>query len=123
MTVIQQHARRHSGTAEIIQANAKEIGLTINIEELEAAALTAKSAFKTAEHESMIYTLGWNSYGDDASRAYGKGSNTNKAILSDDRVMELLELGRSCTDDTQRKQYYAEIQTLNHEHAWYLPLF
>ena len=109
--------------AQIIQANAKEIGLTINIEELEAAALTAKSAFKTAEHESMIYTLGWNSYGDDASRAYGKGSNTNKATLSDDRVMELLELGRSCTDDTQRKQYYAEIQTLNHEHAWYLPLF
>ena len=37
--------------------------------------------------------------------------------------MELLELGRSCTDDAQRKQYYAEIQTLNHEHAWYLPLF
>ena len=109
--------------AQIIQSNAREIGLTVNIEKIEAAALTAKSAFKTAEHESMIYTLGWNSYGDDASRAYGKGSNTNKATLSDDRVMELLELGRSCTDDTQRKQYYAEIQTLNHEHAWYLPLF
>ncbi len=109
--------------AQVIQANAKEIGLTINIEELEAAALTAKSAFKTAEHESMIYTLGWNSYGDDASRAYGKNSNTNKATLSNDRVMELLKLARECTDDAQRKSYYAEIQTLNHEHAWYIPLF
>ena len=109
--------------AQVIQANAKEIGLKINIEELEAAALTAKSAFKTAEHQSMIYTMGWNSYGDDASRAYGKGSNTNKATLSDDRVMELLALARECTDKAQREKYYAEIQTLNHEHAWYLPLY
>ena len=109
--------------AQIIQANAKEIGLTVNIEELEAAALTAKSAFKTAEHEAMLYTLGWNSYGDDASRAYGKNSNTNKATLSDDRVMELLALARECTDNELRKTYYAEIQTLNHEHAWYIPLY
>ena len=109
--------------AQIIHANAKEIGLTVVIEELEAAALTAKSAFKTAEHESMIYTMGWNSYGDDASRAYGKNSNTNKATLSNDRVMELLELGRQCTDDAKRKEYYKEIQVLNHEHAWYIPLY
>jgi peptide/nickel transport system substrate-binding protein len=109
--------------AQIIQANAKEIGLTINIEELEPAALTKKSAFKTAEHESMLYTLGWNSYGDDASRAYGVGSNTNKATLSDARVQELLELGRSTTDKATREKYYAEIQTLNHEHAWYIPLY
>ena len=109
--------------AQIIQSNAREIGLTVNIEKIEAAALTAKSAFKTAEHESMIYTLGWNSYGDDASRAYGVGSNTNKATLTNDRVMELLEIGRSTTDAEARKAAYAEIQTLNHEHAWYLPLY
>ena len=71
----------------------------------------------------MLYTLGWNSYGDDASRPYGVGSNTNKATLSDARVQELLELGRSTTDKATREKYYAEIQTLNHEHAWYIPLY
>lgn len=109
--------------AQIVQAACKQIGITINIEELEPAALTAKSAFKTAEHEAMMYTMGWNSNGDDAARAYGKNSNTNKATLSNDRVMELLALGRACTDDTQRKAYYAEIQTLNHENAWYIPMY
>lgn len=109
--------------AQIIQANAKEIGLTVNIEELEAAALTSKSAYKTATHEAMVYTMGWNSYGDDASRAYGVNSNTNKATLNNERVTELLSLARQCTDAETRKAYYAEIQTMNHEHAWYLPLY
>lgn len=109
--------------AQIIQANAKEIGLSIVIEELEAAALTSKSAYKTAGHESMIYTMGWNSYGDDGSRAYGVNSNTNKAVINNERVTELLSLARQCTDGDTRKAYYAEIQTLNHEHAWYLPLY
>ena len=39
------------------------------------------------------------------------------------RPMELLELGRQCTDDAKRKEYYKEIQVLNHEHAWYIPLY
>jgi hypothetical protein len=68
--------------AQVIQEQARQIGLEITINEMEAAALTALTAFKTAGHEAMVYGLGWNSCGDDARRPYYAGSNTNKATIT-----------------------------------------
>jgi peptide/nickel transport system substrate-binding protein len=110
-------------TAQVIQEQARQIGLEIQINELEAAALTSLTAFKTAGHESMLYSLGWNSCGDDARRAYYQNSNTNKATLTDPRIMELIDLAVAEFDDATRKSLYKEVQVINHEQAYYIPLY
>ena len=110
-------------TAQIIQDQCRQIGLTITVNELEGAALTAASAFKTAKHQSMIYNLGWNSAGDDSRRPYYIGSNTNKAIITDNRIMELIDKASTEFDDKARKAMYREVQEINHEQAYYIPLY
>lgn len=109
--------------AQVIQEQCRAIGLEVTVNEVEAAALTAMSKFNVAEHEAMVYNLGWREYGDDASRPFGVDSNTNKAIVSDPRIQELLVLARGEQDDAQRKEYYKEIQEINHEKAYYIPIY
>jgi peptide/nickel transport system substrate-binding protein len=112
-----------AATAQLIQDQLKQIGLTITINEMEGAALTASSAFKTAKYQSMLYNIGWNSAGDDARRPYYAGSNSNKATLTNERIMELIDKAVMETDDTARKAMYREIQEINHEQAYWIPLF
>jgi peptide/nickel transport system substrate-binding protein len=109
--------------AQVIQEQARQIGLEIQIDELEAAALTSLSAFKTAGHESMIYSLGWNSSGDDSRRAFYKNSNTNKATLTNQRIMDLIDQAVAEFDEVKRKALYKEVQTINHDQAYYIPLY
>ena len=37
--------------------------------------------------------------------------------------MELLDLAASESDEEKRSEYYKEVQELNHEQAWYIPLY
>lgn len=110
-------------TAQIIQEQARAIGLEITINEVESAALSAMSYFDVAEHQSMIYNLGWLNYGDDARRPYYPGQNTNKAILSDERITGLIDAAAKEMDDTARMEMYKEIQEINHEQAYYIPMY
>ncbi len=109
--------------AQVIQEQARQIGLEIAINEMEAAALTALTAFKTAGHESMVYGLGWNSCGDDARRPYYAGSNTNKATITNQQIMDLLDSAVGEFDDARRKELYKAVQEINHEQAYYIPLY
>ena len=109
--------------AEVVQAQMKEIGMDIQIETLEGAALTAMSKYNTAEHTAMISTCGWNLYGDDSRRVYYPGSNVNKAVINDDRISELIDLAVKEKDEQKRKEYYGEVQQINHDECYYLPLF
>ena len=109
--------------AEIIQANCAEIGLEIEIETMESAALTAKTKYNVAEHQMMPHNLGWNPWGDDASRVYLPGSNINKAVIDDPRITELLDKASTEPDEAKRIEYYHEIQKINHEECYILPLF
>lgn len=109
--------------AEVVQEQARAIGLEIEIEELESATMTATSKFNDPQHEAMIYALSWKTYGDDCRRPYYVNSNTNKAVIKDEHVHELVDLGVSEFDETKRKEYYKEIQELNHENVWFIPLY
>lgn len=110
-------------TAQIIQEQARAIGLEIVVNEVEQAALSAMSTFDVAEHEAMIYNLGWLSYGDDARRPYYPGQGTNKAIVTDERIMELVDAAAVEMDEDARKEMYKEIQESNHEQAYYIPMY
>ncbi|MFR8393272.1 MAG: ABC transporter substrate-binding protein [Pilosibacter sp.] len=73
--------------AEMIQSQLKEIGIAINIVELDSAGLSTSTK---GDHQSCIYGMGFNIFGDDARRILQPGSAVNKAHYDDPEVMELL---------------------------------
>lgn len=109
--------------ATVVQAQMKEIGLTVHINEVEAAALTAMSKYAVHEHEAMFYNYGWGVFGDDARSPFYKDSNVNKARIYNERIMELIDAAKAEFDEEARTAMYQEIQAINHEQCYYLPLF
>lgn len=107
----------------VVQEQARQIGLTVNIEGIEAADLSERTQFQNHTHEAVVYSYGWVSYGDVCRNPYYKDSNANKANLTNQEIMDLIDAAAQETDDVKRKEMYAKIQLLNHEHAYYLPMF
>ena len=105
-----------------MQANCAEAGIKVNIETIDLGALTKKCAFDDPEHEATLGTLTWNTFGDDCRRFFYPGSNLNRAIVTDERLIELVDKAASITDEAEREGYYHEIQRINHDEAYYLPL-
>ena len=109
--------------ATVIQAQMKEIGLDVKINEVEAAALTAMSKYAVHEHEAMLYNYGWGVFGDDARSPFYKDSNVNKARIYNERIMELIDAAKMEFDEEKRIAMYQEVQQINHEQCYYLPLY
>ena len=107
--------------AEMMQSQLKEIGLTINIVELDSAGISTTTT--NGEHQSCIYGMGFNIFGDDARRILQPGSAVNKAHYDSPLVMELLDKAVAETDEAARKDYYKQIQEDVYEHAPYIPLY
>ena len=83
--------------AEMIQSQCKEIGLTINIVELDSAGISTTTT--NGEHQSCLYGMGFNIFGDDARRILQPGSAVNKAHYDSPEVMELLDKAVAEEDD------------------------
>lgn len=107
--------------AELIQAQLKEIGIAVTIKELDSAGISTSTT--DGEHQSCIYGMGFNTFGDDARRILQPGSAVNKAHFKNDRVMELLDLAVAEVDEAKRKTYYEEIQQIVYDEAAYVPLY
>lgn len=71
----------------------------------------------------MLYSINMNDWDSDMGRLLSVNSNTNKAVLNNERVTELLSLGVSTTDEAQRAAYYKELQTIVHDNCFYIPLY
>ena len=121
ITVIVRGSKaRDLNTCLVIQAQAKKAGINVNVEGVESATLTANTKWDNPNFESVVYTYGWSTFGDDCRNPYYTGLNSNRARVN---FNELVDKGASELDDAARKAIYAEIQIANHEHAYYLPLF
>ena len=107
----------------VVQEQARQIGLTVNIEGIEAADLSERTQFQNHFHEAVVYSYGWVSYGDVCRNPYYKDSNANKANLTNQEVMDLIDAAMKEPDEAKRKEMYAKVQAINHEHAYYLPMF
>ncbi|CAG9621807.1 glutathione ABC transporter substrate-binding protein [Sutcliffiella rhizosphaerae] len=101
--------------ATLVQAQLKEIGITVNIEPIEWGAFL--DATGNGEHEMFI--LGWTTVTGDAD--YGLyalfhssqfGTPGNRSFYKNDRVDELLDAARSETDQAQRDVAYKEISEI-----------
>lgn len=109
--------------ATVVQAQMKEIGLTVHINEVEAAALTAMSKYAVHEHEAMFYNYGWDVFGDDSRSPFYKDSNVNKARIYNEEIMALIDAAKAEFDEEKRTELYHQVQAINHEQCYYLPLF
>lgn len=101
--------------AELIQAQLAPLGINVKIEMIEWGAFLEQTA--AGEHEMFI--LGWTTVTADAD--YGMyalfhsgqfGSAGNRSFYKNDRVDELLDLGRSEADVEKRLAAYKEVQEI-----------
>ncbi len=109
--------------AEVIQDQMRQIGITVEIEEVDSAGISANTRYDTATHESMLYSIGTNTWDSDMNRLLSVGTNSNKAIVNDERISELLLLSASCTDTDKRAGYCHEIQEICNDECYYIPLW
>lgn len=101
--------------AEIVQANLKEIGVEVKIEEVEWGSYLDRTA--AGEHDMFI--LGWVTVTADAD--YGlyalyhssqHGSAGNRTFYDNTKVDELLDKGRTSSDEDERLAAYTEAQEI-----------
>ena len=108
-------------TAQILQSELKEIGITVKINEVDSAALT--SITNEAKHQGLVYGLSFNTAGDDVRRVYGDGSSTNRSHYHNDRVIELMDKAIAEFDVEARKAEYKELQEIAMDDIPVIPLY
>lgn len=107
--------------AEMIQSQLKEVGIEVSINELDSAGISTSTT--NGEHQSCIYGMGFNVFGDDVRRILQPGSAVNKAHYDSDEVMNLLDEAIGEMDDASRKAMYQEIQEIIYEEVPYIPIY
>ena len=123
ITVIVRGSKtRDVNALTVIQEQARQIGLTIHISGVENADLSEQTKFDNHTHEAVVYSYGWSTYGDD-SRMPFTATNVNKAHVEDQTIEDLINAAVKEPDEAKRKEMYAEVQRINHENGYYLPLF
>ncbi|ADI15797.1 glutathione ABC transporter substrate-binding protein [Truepera radiovictrix] len=109
--------------AEIVQAMLLDVGINVDVQVLEWGTYLAD----TAEGLHDMFILGWVSVTGDAD--YGlyslfhseqMGNPGNRTFFANERVDELLDLGRSSADEEERLAAYAEAQEIILEEAPWL---
>src|SRR5699024_3591059 len=107
-------------TAIAVQSQLDEIGIDVEIEEMEWGAYLERTA--NGDHDMFI--LGWSTVTSDAD--YGlyplfhssqHGSPGNRSFLDNEEVDKLLEDARMATDQDERQELYSEVQELLVEEA------
>lgn len=106
--------------AEIIQANLKDIGIDLKVEQMEWA--TYLEGTENGEHD--MYILGWVTVTGDAD--YGlyplfhssqHGGAGNRSFYTNEKVDQLLDIGRTSIDEEERLAAYKEAQDIIVEEA------
>ncbi len=115
------NAGERKSIAELIQAQLKPLGINMELNEMDSAALSSTTT--AGEHEGMIYGCGMNVFGDDSRRLIVPGTGVNKSHYDNERVNELMDLAVAELDEAKRLEYYEEVQQITFETAAYVPMF
>ncbi|VEU80069.1 ABC transporter substrate-binding protein [Haploplasma axanthum] len=104
--------------AQVIEAELKKIGITVILTQLEWGSFLSA----TEKGDADMYLLGWTTVTTDADyglyplfHSESTPSAGNRSFYSNERVDELLELGRTTSDPALRLTYYKEVQTIIHD--------
>ncbi len=109
-------------TAESVQAFLSEVGITMKIEEYDAATWMGKK-LRDSETDCAPYVFTADTY--DPDQAYMNmfaGSGYSTVSKTDETLNALLQAGRAETDVEKRKAIYAEVQDYIHDHFIVIPL-
>jgi len=107
---------------EIIQAQLREVGIDIEIQTMEFNAMNEL----LQDRQLYMATLGWGTVTGDADYALfplfhsdSHSPGTNHALLDNAELDELIELGRTSTDEDERiEAYWAAQEILREEAPW-----
>ena len=108
---------------QVIQAQLKEIGVELVIEEVDSAGISAATTYANPTHEAMLYYTSWNYEGDDCRRMFYTNSNVNKAIYVNEEVIGLVDKAVTLSEDADRMATYSQIQNIVHGDAPWIPLY
>ncbi len=104
--------------SQVVSEALAAIGITVEVSQMEWGAYLDA----TAVGEADMFLLGWTTVTTDAD--YGLyplfhsnsfGESGNRTFYANDRVDELLDLGRYTTDQESRVDYYEEVQEIIHD--------
>lgn len=106
--------------AQMVQAFCADVGITVTINETDAAGISANTKWGSATHELLCYNMSLSDSNTSMWDFYMVNAGKNRAFCSDDRVQELLALAAASEDNAA---YYAEIQEINNDTLYYIPLY
>ena len=113
-------------SAQMVQAQLAEIGITVDISTMEWGAFL--DALNAGEHEMFI--LGWSNSSFDAdSSTYqlfhsaNHGATGNRAFMTDATVDELITKAAQENDNEKRMEYYKELQIYLHDLSPWCPFY
>lgn len=115
MTMTTDESQARQDTAEIVQSQLAAIGIQVEIQSLERTTYIGEVCAGTLE----AFSLGWSSdtgdpdyalYASFHSSQHGEGGNMS--FYTNEEVDRLLQLGRTSTDQEERKEAYLEAQAI-----------
>ena len=120
--VLVSNAERRTAL-QVIQAQLEEIGVEIVVADCDHSTIIGQTTFAAPIHEAMLFYTSWNYEGDDGRRMLYAGSNVNKAIYTNQKVMDLLDQAAVLPDGDERAAIYKEVQAIVHDEAPWIPLY
>lgn len=108
---------------QVIQASLKQIGVDIVINECDHSTIIGRTVFAEPIHEAMLFYTSWNYEGDDGRRMLYAGSNVNKAIYTNQEVMDLVDEAAVLPDSPEREEIYHQVQAIVHDECPWIPLY
>ena len=110
----------------ILQAQLKQIGIELTLEVMEFGSFIDRTS--AAEHDIAYFS--WTCATADADYNYNalyhstqQGNPGNRSFVNDPEVDRLIEAGRGTANADERKAFYAELETIVEEQAFYAPIF
>lgn len=108
--------------AQIVQAQLKEIGINIQIEQLERATFFEVAA--TGDYEMVLHTINWPDADNMLTYLYhSEGPFNWKNAYNNPQVDDLLLQARQELDSAKRSQLYAQIVQITFDNCHNIPLY
>ena len=107
--------------AEAMQAYLAEVGIDMTIETCMKFDLIPRMI--AGEVEFTLNSIGGGADTNDMFAALERGSGNTVAEFTDDTLCELIVKGQTAKDEAERTEIYKQIQQLNYDGAWTIPLY
>jgi peptide/nickel transport system substrate-binding protein len=106
--------------AELVQANFREVGLDMQIEEAPVATIQEGQRAGTIDMSLYNWTYGGGDGEPDGANTLKSGERNNWSLWSNERADELLDAGLEETDPEARREIYSELQKIVAEEVPFL---